>query len=217
MRRGRHMRRNLRYVLAATVALILGATFAETYARLAIPYYEVVTSVIADLHPWRVLDLSLDRGRSNPGASLRMTGEVRRSRDDLEPAARVIIDVQVGEVIETPVVFWAVVFVWPMTTLRRRLVCVAVGIPMFLVLEAATTGCQLVHSMADASAMLAGEADPLTAWERWSRFLEAGGRFALELCAAVLTVALSAAATPLEAVHSKLSSASKRRLLRSIQ
>jgi hypothetical protein len=39
MRRGRHMRRNLRYVLAATVALILGATFAETYARLAIPYH----------------------------------------------------------------------------------------------------------------------------------------------------------------------------------
>jgi hypothetical protein len=117
--------------------------------------------------------------------------EVRRSQDDLEPAARVIIHVQVGEVIETPVVFWAVVFVWPMATLRRRLVCVAVGIPMFLVLEAATTGCQLVHSMADASAMLAGEADPLTAWERWSRFLEAGGRCALELCAALLTVASS--------------------------
>lgn len=207
------MRRNLRYVLAAAVALILGATFAQTYARLAIPYYEVVTAAIANLYPWQVLDLSVVRDRSNPGASLRMTGEVRRSREDLAPAARVIVDVQVGEVIETPVVFWAVVFAWPMTTLRRRLTCVAVGIPIFLLLEAATTGCQLVHSMADASAMLAGEADPLTAWERWSRFLEAGGRFALELCAAVFTVALSRLharrpASPLQADGSRTGAAS---------
>lgn len=185
------MRRNLRYVLAAAAALIIGATCAETYARLATPYYEVVTSAIADLHPWRVLHLSVNRDRSNPGASLRMTGEVRRSREDPTPAARVIVRVQVGEVIEAPVVFWTVVLVWPMTTLRRRLVCIAIGIPMFLVLEAVTTGCQLVHSMADASAMLAGEVDPVTVWERWSRFLEAGGRFALELCAALLTVAVS--------------------------
>jgi hypothetical protein len=67
--------------------------------------------------------------------------------------------------VETPVLFGTVVPVWPMATLRRRLVCVAVGIAVFLVLEAATTGCQLVHSMAEASAILAGEVHPLAAWD----------------------------------------------------
>jgi hypothetical protein len=38
--------------------------------------------------------------------------------------------------------------------------------------------------------MLAG-ADPLTVCERWSRFLEAGGSFALEIGAALTVVALA--------------------------
>jgi hypothetical protein len=71
---------------------------------------------------------------------------------------------------------------------RGLLIRLGAGIPVFLVLEAATTGCQLVHSMAQASAILAGQPDPLTVWERWSRFLEAGGRFALEVGAALITV-----------------------------
>ena len=189
------MRRDLRYALTAVVALVVGATCAEEYARLAIPYYNAVTDVIAGMHPWKVIDLSVTRDRSSPGASLQMTGEVRRHRDDVAPAARVVVRVDVGEVVETPVVFWTLLLAWPMATPRRRLACLAVGIPVFLALEASTTGCQLVHSMAQASALLAGEADPLTAWERWSRFLEAGGRFALEVCSALFLIALSAFGT----------------------
>jgi len=189
------MRRNVRYVVAAAVALMIGTKYAETYTRLAIPYFAVVTAVIANQHPWRVLDFSVGRYPPDPGVSLRMTGEVRRTREDLVPAAQVVVHQQVGEVVETPIVFWTLVLAWPMATLRRRLICVAAGIPVFLFLETATTGCQLMSAMADASAILAGEADPQTAWERWSRFLEAGGHFALALCAALLTVALSAAAT----------------------
>lgn len=185
------MRPNLRLVLTAVVALTIGATGAEAYARLAIPYYNLVTTAIAEFHPWRVRNVAVVRDKSKPDATLRMTGEVRRRREDPFPAAEVITYVQVGEVVETPVVFWSVLLAWPMATLRRRLICVALGIPVFLTLEAATTACQLVHSMAEASALLAGETNPLTAWERWSRFLEAGGRFALELCAALLTLALA--------------------------
>lgn len=185
------MQRNLRFVLTAVVALTIGATGAEAYTRLAIPYYNLVTATIADFHPWRILNLAVVRDESKPDAALRMTGEVRHRREDPAPAAQVITYVQVGEVVETPVVFWSVLLGWPMATLRRRLICIALGIPMFLALEAATTACQLVHSMAEASALLAGETDPLTAWERWSRFLEAGGRFALELCAALLTVVVA--------------------------
>jgi hypothetical protein len=65
-----------------------------------------------------------------------------------------------------------------------------VGIPVFLGLEGITTGIQLMHSLAEVSAILAGETNPLTLWERWSRFLEASGRFVIEVCAALLTIAI---------------------------
>ena len=95
-----------------------------------------------------------------------------------------------GEAVETPIVFWTLVLLWPARTAREYLVRLAVGIPVFLGIEAATTACQLVNPLAEASALLAGEQSPLTLWERWSRFLEAGGRFALEVAAAILPIAL---------------------------
>lgn len=36
--------------------------------------------------------------------------------------------------------------------------------------------------------MLNGDPDPLTPWERYSRFLEGGGRFVLEVLGALLTI-----------------------------
>lgn len=186
------MRAEWRWALTAAVALAVGATCAESYARFASPYYAAVATLVADLHPWRVRRVGVAHDPASHGAVLRLVGDVRRHREDSLPAARVVVRVQVGEVIETPIVFWTVLLVWPAETLRRRLVRLVVGLPVFLVLEAATTGCQLVHSLAQASAILAGEQDPVTLWELWSRFLEAGGRFALELGAALLSVAVSA-------------------------
>jgi hypothetical protein len=178
-----------RWPLAAILALTVGATCAESYARLAVPYYTVATTVIAHFHPWRIVSLGVAQDDSSHGSVLRLTGEVRRYRNDPLPAAIVVNRVQVGEAIETPVVFWTLLLVWPAETLRQRLARLAIGVPVFLALEGVTTACQLVYSMARASAILAGEINPLTLWERWSRFLEAGGRFVLELTAALLTVA----------------------------
>jgi len=64
-----------------------------------------------------------------------------------------------------------------------------VGIPVFLGLEAATTVCQLLSPLAYGSAVLTGDASPLTWWDRWSRFLENGRRIALAVTAATLAVA----------------------------
>ena len=99
--------------------------------------------------------------------------------------------VQVGEAIETPVIFWCLLLAWPAQTVRQRLTRLAVGIPVFLALEGVTTACQLVYSLARASAILAGEESPLTLWDRWSRFLEAGGRFVVEVSAALITVGVA--------------------------
>jgi hypothetical protein len=175
--------------LAIAVAFTIGVTCAESYARLAAPYYWAVTTLIATAHPWRVTNIEVTPDSKMHGSVLRLTGEVRRHRDDPAPAAIVVGRVQVGEAIETPVVFWTLVLMWPARTGQQRLARIALAIPVFLALEAMTTACQLIYSMADASAVLAGENDPLTLWERWSRFLEAGGRFVLEVTGAVLVVA----------------------------
>jgi hypothetical protein len=120
-----------------------------------------------------------------------LVGDVRRLPGDARPAARVVARVQVGEAAETPTVFWTLLLLWPAASLRARALRCAVAVPLFLGLEAMTTAVQLMHNLPEASALLAGERDPLTLWERWSRFLEAGGRFALEVCAVLLAVAIA--------------------------
>jgi hypothetical protein len=64
-------------------------------------------------------------------------------------------------------------------------------LPAFFGLEAITTAVQLVHNLPEASALLADENNPITVWEHWSRFLEAGGRFGVEVCAVLLTIVLA--------------------------
>jgi len=186
------MRREWRWALAAALALVVGATCAEPYARFALPYYRAVVTTIARFHPWSVVSVEVERVPSSHSAVLQLTGEVRQHRADSRPLALVTSNAQVGEVIETPAVYWSLLLMWPATTRGSRLRFLALGIPVFLALEAVTTPIQLVYSMARATAILAGES-PLTIWERWSQFLEAGGRFALETAAAFVAIALASA------------------------
>jgi hypothetical protein len=182
------MRPEWGWALAALAAVIGAATGAESYARLITPFCFAATTLMARGHAWQVLEVEVTHD-SGPGAVLRLTGAVRRRRDDAAPAATVEDRVQVGEVVETPLVFWTIVLLWPAADARQRLLRCLTGVPVFLALIMATTCCQLLHGMAEASALLAGDSDPLTLWQRWSRFLESGGRFVLEVGAAALTVA----------------------------
>jgi hypothetical protein len=184
------MRREWLWLAAAALAFAIGVSCAETYARLAAPYYATTAAWIADRHPWRVLDVTVVHDDASHGPVLRLSSEVRQHREDARPAALVDSSVQVGEVVEAPLVFWTLLLLWPAQTLRQRGLRVLLGIPVFLGLEVVTTVCQLLHPLAEASALLAGESHPVTLWERWSRFLEAGGRFALEVAVVLIPVAL---------------------------
>jgi hypothetical protein len=186
------MRPELHWALAAAVGFGLGMTFSQGYAHLAAPYYVAVDRLIATGHPWEITSIDVRPGKSNLSAELQLRALVRRNRDDLSAAAKVIGRVQVGEVIETPMVFWTLLLAWPAASTRQRMMRFIVGVPVFLGLEAITTAAQLILPMAQASAMLAGDNDPVTGWDRWSRFLEAGGGFVLPLFAALLTVAIAA-------------------------
>ena len=188
------MRPEWRWGIAAAVALAAGASCAEPYARLAAPYYAAVDRLLALAHPWSITEVDVAPDPNSPGVVLRLVGEVRRHRDDLKPAAIVVSRVQVGEAIETPVVFWTLLLTWPAAGRRERWTRLALGAAMFLGLEALTTAAQLIHPMAETAALLAGA--PLTLWERWSRFLEAGGDFAVAVAWALATLAIANAIRP---------------------
>jgi hypothetical protein len=180
------MRPNMRWALAATAALAIGIYCAAPYAQLAAPYYAAVDRLIATGHPWEVTGVGVNPGKSKLSQELQMEGYVRRDMNAEKPAARVIGRVQVGEVIETPLVFWTLLLLWPAASIRQRATRLMIGVPVFLGLEAITTATQLALPLAQASAILAGDSDPVTAWDYWSRFLEAGGQFVLICCGAFI-------------------------------
>jgi hypothetical protein len=185
------MRPEWRRALVAVAAIAVGATCSEAYARLAAPYYAAVARLIAIGHPWEILTVRVTPNDASPGSVLRLDGNVRRDAKDSQPAAEVFTKVQVGASIEGLVVFWTLLLLWPAASTRQQLAYCAVGLPMFLGLEAMTTAAMLVNSLAEASAVLAGDNDPLTGWELWSRFLQGGGKFALEVCWALFTVVIA--------------------------
>jgi len=201
------MRPEWRIGLAAALALLGGAALAEPYARVAAPYYAAVARLIAREHPWSITEVGVTAGPDGHSKVLRLVGEVRRQRDDARPAALVVSRVEVGEAIETPIVFWTLLLVWPAARARQRWTRVAVGIAVFLGLEAITMAAQLLHPMAETSALLAHlpvavrDAGPLTLWESWARFLEAGGTFVLAVVGALATLALSNTVGPRHAAH----------------
>lgn len=186
-----------RFALATAAAVAAGAALAQPYARLAAPYYAAIDRLVARAHPWAIQQVAVLPDPAGRGSVLRLVGEVRRERSDARPAALVITRVEVGEAIETPVVFWTLLLAWPAASGRRRLVRAAVGAVVFLGLEALTTALQLLHSMAEASALLergsraARPDDPLTLWEHWGRFLEAGGGLVLALAGGLAALALA--------------------------
>ncbi len=159
------------------------------YARLAAPYYEGIANLFAAVRPWKVVGVTVAPGKSRLSAELQLEGYVSRHVEDAQPAVRVIGREQVGEAVETPVLFWTLVLVWPAGSLRHRATRLTLGIPVWLGLEAATTACQLMLPLVQASAILAGEHDPVTLLDRWCRFLEAGGQFAVVCGCAILLCA----------------------------
>jgi hypothetical protein len=196
------MRHEWRWILAAITALAVGAIGAKPYATLAAPCYTVTARWIARGHPWDVVKIDVAPGSSTPGAILRLTGTVRARAEDGRPAARLISKLQVAAVVESPVAFWTLLLLWPVRSYRERLWLLALGIPIFLCLETATTVCQLLNPLAYGSAVLAGDPDPITWWELWSRFLEAGGRVVLALAAALITITTTVRFAPHAAVGS---------------
>jgi hypothetical protein len=189
-----------RWLIAATAALLVGALGAEIFARLAAPYYWTAATWVARGRPWTITQVDVAPDAARPGVFVRLHGEVRAVANAPWPAATLIGRVQAGAAIEGPLIFWTLLLAWPAQA-RRRGALLLMGIPVFLGLEAATTVCQLLNGFAEASAIIAGDSGSITGWERWSRFIDSGGRDVLAVCAALLTVASAGRLVPIVAAR----------------
>jgi hypothetical protein len=185
------VRVEIRRAAVAIVALALGVACARPYAQLAAPIYATAVRLLASGHPWDIVSLEVAPAKDDPGSVLELVGTVRQQASDDAPAARLVARVHVGEAIETPIVFWTLLLMWPAASVRARVLRCCVALPVFVGLECLTTVAQLMYPFPTVSALLAGERDPVPLLERWSRFLEAGGRFVIEVCAAMLAVTIA--------------------------
>ncbi len=183
-------RRRVRAVLVVMAALALGSLGAESLARLAAPWDEVVARALAHGLPWQIDRVGVRRALPDAPAQLELRATVSRSVEDPRPAALLIGKIPVAAAAQAPAVFWTLLALWPVRTARERRVLLLGGVPGYLALEAATTASQLLVPLAYASAALAGAPLRPTSWEHWSRFLEAGGRIALAVVLALGIVAV---------------------------
>lgn len=188
------MRLELRWAAGAALALTIGLVAAGAYARIAAPAYRWAAAVIGNSMEWRIRRVAVEHDGERPGEYLRLHGELLPAGLSGRGAA-IVTRVEAGAAIEAPLIFWTLLVLWP-ARLRSRVVLLLLGIPMFLALECATTVCQLLNGFAEAAAMLAGAQSPLTGWERWSRFIESGGRDVLAVCAALLTIGAASRVAP---------------------
>jgi hypothetical protein len=180
-----------RWLVVVAAALTMGALGATSYAQAMAPFYRAAASWVARGRPWIISEVEVSHQDGRPGTFLRLHGEARKSADAARPAALLATRIQVGAVVEGPLIFWTLLLLWPAASGRRRLALIVCGIPVCLALETSTTVCQLLNGFAEGSALLAGASNPLTAWERWSRFLESGGRDVVAVCAALFTIAVA--------------------------
>jgi len=182
------------------LALASGAFLERPYLACMTPIYAAASTVIARLNAWTVLDVQTTADPHSPGRVLRLRGLVA-NRSAPSQSALIISRLQVGAPLETLVVFWALLVACSLSSRRRLLLSIALGVPVFLGIEAAMTVSQLVGPLASAPQLLAGAAEPMTPWEHWSRFLEAGGRVAVGITAALMTAALTEAVLGSSAHH----------------
>jgi hypothetical protein len=182
--------RTVTWLLTCTLFLIIASEFSASDVRFAMPFYSVVSRCIADIRGWKVESLELRSSDRGPyGHALVLTGSVSASPDNGR-WARVVTKLGVGAIVETPLVFWLLLVLWPTRSSREWGWSIFAAVPIFLVLEAATTITQLIHNLPDAEAILAGDLHPVTSWQVWSRFLEEGGRFAVVVLGASMAVSL---------------------------
>lgn len=183
------MPRELRLFLIMAITLAVGLAGARTYARMMVPYYAAMGRLLAGLHTWQVQEVGMSREGPGGAQEVRLVAIVRKIPSQPLPALRVESTMDVGDVVQLPVIFWGILLAWRADTMRQLLQRLAMGVPVFLTLETVTTVCQLVGPMAEAAEYLNGNPHPVTAWEIWARLLETGGRQALAAVAALLIVA----------------------------
>ena len=183
------MRRDGRWLCALLFSVAIASVAAPYYAHLAAPAWQAVARLTALGQPWRITGIEVTPSPDGPGTIVALTAIVTDAQADRTASARVTGKITTGAAIEPALVFWLLVLAWPAAHGRERWLRFAIGVPVFIAVDTATTVLALTHALPWATQVIAGAGDGDTAWDRWAAFLEAGGRFAVVTAVALVTIA----------------------------
>ncbi len=182
------MKRYLRPALVLAAMLAIGAVCSGSYLRAIEPLCARLIDSIAKAEHWQAA-VSVDRGVR--GTTLRLASIVRHAGK----SAVVIATVTAGAVMQIVVTFWGVLLATRCASWRARIATTAAGIPICISLTVIAATGQLLAPSYGALAVLQGRADTATSWDYASDFLEAGGRTALSIAAALIVAAMAASSS----------------------
>ena len=179
-----------RSLLLIAVLVALAPWTAAPYARLVAPFHALAGAIVGRYAGWEVVKTAVEDTPGQHGRALALTADLYRRPSDRTAAARVVGRVTVGGVVEGPLVYLGLLALWPVRDWRERARLLCLALPGLAVIELLTTLPELLHTLPSVVGEIAGLPQAYTPWDRWTELLSGGGRFAIEVSAALLAIAV---------------------------
>lgn len=193
-------------VLTATITILIliAARFGDSITSILLPAFK---SEIELLVP-QVRINALSVGKAGADSVIRLDASpapvvvVAGRLLPLAPQTRFRISTLTGHVSQAGILFIAVLIAWPATSPGTRLARLALGVPLLPLLSLIDVPMVLASELNQTLRELAAESS-LAPLDAWKQFLEGGGRLALPIVAAAITISFDKAWPKLLALASR--------------
>jgi hypothetical protein len=188
----------LRLAAAITIMVLIAARFGDVIAATLLP---IIRSEIEVLVPEVRIEAiaigkagadSVIRLEAGPAAVVMVAGKLL----PLAPQTRFWISTPTGHVFQTWILLIAVLTAWPATSSGTRLARLALGVPVLSLLFLIDVPMVLASELNQTLRELAAESS-LAPLDTWKQFLEGGGRLALPIVTAAITISFDRSSSKL--------------------
>ena len=194
------MRTERRGTVAALLLGAAGIVGASTYAGWTVPLHRVAAAWAAQSCACRIANVSVVQPGAGSTSALQLTAVVTEGPADSIPVAVVANRVNVGGIVQVPIVLLGLLLAWPAHARRDCAVRGALALLALPLLELLTTGSQLVAPLWALGAEM--QLRSVHGWMTgWTQFIESGGRIAVTAAIALLIISGSGSAAARLRLH----------------
>ena len=178
------------FLLAYTVLLVLSLQFGRQYVELLLPLYRWEIGWCAPEYRIQSLAVQEDRGEAVVSLNLKLEQYTFAAGQLLQPGINISSSTLAGHSLQHALLIFSLLAAWPATGISRRFALLCLAVPLLLLVEMLDVPLVLLGSNEDI--ILANVAPTASSFlVDWMNFLNGGGRLALSIAAALLTVAMS--------------------------